>query len=532
MLSCKRNRATGAFRCLLAPGTAGALALLAAGCSADVTRFDFPAFGLTGGNSTGSLPSPSEPMHARGGSSYGGPVAGYGSNDTYGGSGGGDYGRAAPSSYPPTSYPRPSDRVATREPLDPPAGAEMNGPPSSMPPDRPARWTQKPPVENRPYLQEQAAPPPPASRPQQAAAGETIQVQQGDTLYGISKRYGVSIAALIELNHLTSGSSLKPGQQLVLPANGTTSRRVASRSQPERTASLEPPAAPSRPEPPRYEPAGKSAQPAAEPAPVAEASGPSHTIKAGESLYGIARQHHVTLAELMRINGITEPRRVRVGTVLRLPGHGGSSVTAERAPAPPAVAPPAPEAAPSAPQGQPGSFKVINPSQPPPAEPRREASRSDVRTDTPPVPTQPEAQAPSKPTPPVKSASADLKFRWPVRGRVISGFGNRPDGTHNDGINLAVPHGTDVHAAENGRVVYAGNELKGYGNLILIRHDSGNWVTAYAHSEQMLVKRDDVVKRGQVIAKAGKTGTVDQPQVHFELRQGSTPVDPTPYLEK
>ena len=94
-----------------------------------------------------------------------------------------------------------------------------------------------------------------------------------------------------------------------------------------------------------------------------------------------------------------------------------------------------------------------------------------------------------------------------------------------------MPQGTDVHAAESGRVAYAGNELKGYGNLVLIRHDNG-WVSAYAHADQILVKRDDVVKRGQVIAKAGKTGTVDQPQLHFELRQGAKPVDPLPHMEK
>jgi murein DD-endopeptidase MepM/ murein hydrolase activator NlpD len=127
--------------------------------------------------------------------------------------------------------------------------------------------------------------------------------------------------------------------------------------------------------------------------------------------------------------------------------------------------------------------------------------------------------------------SDSSKLRWPVVGRVIAGFGGRPDGTHNDGINMSVPLGTEVHAAENGVVAYAGSELKGYGNLVLLRHDNG-WVTAYAHNDELLVKRGDKVKRGQVIGKAGKTGTVDQPQVHFELRQGSKPVDPTPFMEK
>ncbi len=128
-------------------------------------------------------------------------------------------------------------------------------------------------------------------------------------------------------------------------------------------------------------------------------------------------------------------------------------------------------------------------------------------------------------------AADSVKLRWPASGKIIAGFGGRPDGTHNDGVNLSVPLGTEVHAAENGVVAYAGSELKGYGNLVLLRHDNG-WVTAYAHNDELLVKRGDKVKRGQVIAKAGKTGSVDQPQVHFELRQGSRPVDPIPYLEK
>jgi murein DD-endopeptidase MepM/ murein hydrolase activator NlpD len=123
------------------------------------------------------------------------------------------------------------------------------------------------------------------------------------------------------------------------------------------------------------------------------------------------------------------------------------------------------------------------------------------------------------------------KLRWPAKGRIIAGYGPRSDGTHNDGINISVPQGTDVHAAENGTVAYAGNELKGYGNLILVRHDNG-WVTAYAHADEILVKRGDRVSRGQVIAKAGKTGQVDRPQLHFEVRLGQKPVDPTLYLER
>ena len=120
-------------------------------------------------------------------------------------------------------------------------------------------------------------------------------------------------------------------------------------------------------------------------------------------------------------------------------------------------------------------------------------------------------------------------FRWPVKGRVIAGFGPKPNGQQNDGINLAVPEGTPVKAAEDGVVAYAGNELKGYGNLVLVRHPNG-YVTAYAHAKELLVKRGDQVKRGQVIANSGQTGNVDTPQLHFEVRKGPAPLDPMPLL--
>jgi murein DD-endopeptidase MepM/ murein hydrolase activator NlpD len=123
------------------------------------------------------------------------------------------------------------------------------------------------------------------------------------------------------------------------------------------------------------------------------------------------------------------------------------------------------------------------------------------------------------------SETANPEFRWPARGRIIQGF--KPGG--NDGINIAVPEGTSVKAAESGVVAYAGNELKGYGNLILIRHPNG-FVSAYANNSDIQVKRGETVKRGQTIAKSGQSGNVASPQLHFELRKGTKPVDPTQYL--
>ena len=123
------------------------------------------------------------------------------------------------------------------------------------------------------------------------------------------------------------------------------------------------------------------------------------------------------------------------------------------------------------------------------------------------------------------AAGAEPEFRWPARGRIIQGF--KAGG--NDGINISVPSGTSVRAAESGVVVYSGDGLKGYGNLVLIKHPNG-FVTAYGNNGELDVKRGETVKRGQVIAKSGDTGNVNSPQLHFELRKGSTPVDPTSYL--
>jgi murein DD-endopeptidase MepM/ murein hydrolase activator NlpD len=236
-----------------------------------------------------------------------------------------------------------------------------------------------------------------------------------------------------------------------------------------------------------------------------------HTMQSGESLHAIARRHKVSVDELKRANGITDASKVWAGKVLVVPGRAGAGTNvAAAAPdnAPPRVVQVTPRVV-AAPPPEP---------QVPPEAQQRSAARTTVgagatMTDATPMP-----------------APAAAKFRWPARGRIIVGFGaEQPDGTKSEGINLAVPLGTDVHAAEAGRVHYAGDGLKGYGNLILIRHANG-WVSAYAHADQMLVKAGDEVRRGQVIGKAGKTGPVAQPQLHFELRKGSQPVDPLPHL--
>ncbi len=212
---------------------------------------------------------------------------------------------------------------------------------------------------------------------------------------------------------------------------------------------------------------------------------------------------------------------VKMGERLTIPGVGGSRTATAMAQPAPAVA-----AAPRA-------------TQPVAATPQRIASAPQPRAvDTQPVTNTARVITPAKDNPvddskpeaaETGSTSASGGFRWPARGRVIAGFGPKPTGQQNDGINLAVPEGTPIKASEDGVVAYAGNELKGYGNLVLVRHSNG-YVTAYAHASELTVKRGESVKRGQMIGKSGQTGNVTSPQLHFEIRKGATPVDPMPHL--
>jgi murein DD-endopeptidase MepM/ murein hydrolase activator NlpD len=338
----------------------------------------------------------------------------------------------------------------------------------------------------------------PQPTPSLANPGDSVEVRSGDTLYGLSRRYNVSVAELMQLNNLSS-TNLKLGQRLYLPQGVSGGQRYATTptAPPTQTASIQPP-------PLSSDLSGKY-------------SG-SYTVRPGDSIYGISRNLGVPVAELQQANGITDPRAIKAGTVLRVPGSSGENYS----PSVQQVAVrPAPQVSPTPSYG---SSDASSPTQPTILNGANGNTQvAAVRNDPPPAP--PASQPQSRP------ASGSDKLRWPVSGRIISGFGQRPDGTHNDGINLAVPMGTTVHAAEGGVVAYAGSELKGYGNLVLLRHDNG-WVTAYAHNEDLKVKRGDKVERGQVIATAGRTGSVDQPQLHFELRQGSKPVDPVPFLDR
>jgi murein DD-endopeptidase MepM/ murein hydrolase activator NlpD len=244
------------------------------------------------------------------------------------------------------------------------------------------------------------------------------------------------------------------------------------------------------------------------------------TVASGDNLYALSRRYGVSVGKIQSANNLTDTR-LHVGQRLVIPGAGYIKPrSAARIAARDTQTAPLPSPKPEAPAVR----SVKTTSIPAPGFKPAVAASNEVIGGR----NQQVASVDRLPAPEPMSGNS---FRWPVQGRIISAFGTKPDGGHNDGINVAVPEGTSVKAAENGVVAYAGNELKGYGNLVLIRH-SNNWVSAYAHNDEILVHRGDQVRRGQVIAKAGNTGQVSQPQLHFELRKGSRPVDPTKYMSQ
>jgi murein DD-endopeptidase MepM/ murein hydrolase activator NlpD len=173
--------------------------------------------------------------------------------------------------------------------------------------------------------------------------------------------------------------------------------------------------------------------------------------------------------------------------------------------------------------------EVARPSPLPNATPRAAIASSEYSFGGPADPQNVSPAAPAAgPAPPVSSLGT-LSFLAPVRGPIVMGFGRTDSGRQNEGIDYAVPEGTDVHAAEDGLVIYAGDDTKGYGNVVLVRHSNG-FVTTYAHASELVVKTGDTVRRGEVIAKVGRTGNIPAPRLHFEIRRGTVPVDPMRYL--
>ena len=206
-----------------------------------------------------------------------------------------------------------------------------------------------------------------------------------------------------------------------------------------------------------------------------------HIVAKGDTLYNISKRYNVDMPTLSRTNNLQAPFTLKIGQKLLMPGS-----------------------------------IVISP-----------ATSSSKTTHT--VSKSSSALHSRQTAAAQPSTRRSQKFIWPVKGQVISKFGPIAKGRNNDGINIKVPKGTPVKAADSGTVAYAGNELKGFGNLILIKHTDG-WITAYAHNDRLFVKKGQKVTRGEKIATVGSTGSVTTPQLHFEVRSGKKAVNPRPYL--
>lgn len=310
--------------------------------------------------------------------------------------------------------------------------------------------------------------------PVQYASGHipySVTVKKGDTLWGLAREHKVSVATIASKNNLKKPYRLRVGQQLRLPV-------------------------------PAY-----------------------HRVAPGDTLYGIARRYGVGQKDIASLNDLANPGALRVGQDLRIP-KGRAAPARGAAPVRYASAP-APRWKPT--RGGASRVAVGGPEYPVPrADPRdkRQAAPGEYKVaargfGTIPVRMKPKSRGVRK---------SPFALSWPVNGKVVSGFGKKGGGLQNDGINIAVPVGTPVRAAQSGIVVYHGNELRAFGNLVLIKHTNG-LVTAYAHNSMLKVRKGDRVKKGEIIALSGASGGVTSPQVHFQVRQGTRVRDPQLFLE-
>jgi murein DD-endopeptidase MepM/ murein hydrolase activator NlpD len=338
----------------------------------------------------------------------------------------------------------------------------------------------------------------PADAPFGEIKGGQYVVAPGDTVAIVSERTNTPIRTLIDLNRLDPPYALKAGQTLTLqPRN-------------------------------------------------------SYIVQKGDTVSGISARQGVSISALIQMNNLRPPYTLQIGQALVMPTSVDAPSAFAAAPQA-AVFPAGPQPKPFVPEGatavqtqaggsvspQPGggiSAGALPPlegtpapaSEPMPGEPVEIAP-------TPPTQTaQIEPPPPAKPAPagdPLPALKPDSPFIWPVDGKVVSKFGPAKDNQRNDGINIAAPVGAPVKASAPGVVAYAGNELRGFGNMVLLRHADG-WVTAYAHNSSLLVKKGDKVAQGQTIARVGSSGNVDTPQLHFELRKGTKAVDPLKVLTR
>ena len=360
---------------------------------------------------------------------------------------------------------------------------------------------------------------PPGLRVQASApaAATSVTVQRGETLSAIARRHHTTATAIAQANNLKPPYGVQAGQKLTIPGGGPTEAVVAAAR----------PAAADRGKT-DYRPLAVRAAPIPPPAaePISQttvASSPRSSVQAvalaapEPAKADLAKR--VAAAEPVRVEA-PKPEAPKIETVKAEPARTEAApMVLAKAEAPATMRP------------------VVSADQHFLRAPASLAKK-DVEAEHEVVPVPTAYRAMPKPTtaelkstvgePPPR---AGRNFAWPVRGKVISSYGPQPGGLRNDGLNIAATRGEKVVAADNGVVAYAGDDLKGFGNLVLIKH-AGGFVTTYAHNDKIMVKRGDRVKRGQVIATVGDSGSVTTPQVHFQVRQGAHAVDPRPLMDR
>jgi murein DD-endopeptidase MepM/ murein hydrolase activator NlpD len=314
-----------------------------------------------------------------------------------------------------------------------------------------------------------------------------ITLRPGETIASLSRRYGVPEKAILEVNGLSSASKVSAGQSVLIP--------TFSRGKP--IAAAKPVAAPMK-RPDTQAPARAAVK----------SAGGSYTVVSGDTLSAIAARTGASVTGIKQVNNLTTDN-IRIGQRLLIPGLSAdkSTETAKATNIDPMVT---------------GSVKKASKEEKVAGyTPPKSAARSESGSITT-IETRETAAAPE--------ATGVSAMRWPVQGKVVSAFGSNSGGKPNDGIDISVPSGTAVKAAENGVVIYAGDGLKELGKTILVRHSDGV-VTVYGHVSELNVKRGETVRRGQQIASSGMSGAAKQPQLHFEVRKNSKPVNPSTYLQ-
>ncbi len=341
-----------------------------------------------------------------------------------------------------------------------------------------------------------------------------VMLRQGESVKTLANRYGVPEREILAANGLKRASDAEPGQRIVIPTFSTTSSAAKASTDstlkvdnklptPERKGEQNVAILPGTSTRDKLKPEGGQTNSGV--ADAGEGKG-RYEVQPGDSLAKIARSNGVSVDALKKANGL-ETASIRIGQKLVIPAGGGAA--AETA-----------------------TDKTLTASVPVNKEKKIETSEKKPESYKAPVKTVSVTEATEKSdvTDEAPESTGIGKYRWPVRGAVIAGYGANVDGNRNDGIDISVPEGTPIKAAENGVVIYAGSSLKELGNAVLVRHDDGT-VTVYGHAGNLNVQRGQKIQRGQTVATSGMSGNATRPKVHFEVRKNATPVNPMTYLE-